>query len=210
MHPSAAIACNGRSATGATSDTQAPSSDDDIQLVDFSSEPTISTLTARSIGRRQLDARFARYYYEFGAGHRSPVLRRTRRSRAFGAATRPREAGGAGSRTWTTWSRDDANQGDLLGVVARVILRGGPARRHLSQRGTRVPAGARRGRVEILDDRSLIQWQRDSFDVGHVQTAVVELITSEDLRPTMRERIERSGGRATPGSCPIGRVPVPI
>lgn len=62
-----------------------------------------------------------------------------------------------------------------------------------------------------LDDRLLIEWQRDFFDFGHVQHAFMKLIASGDLTPTMQKRIERSlAGEKLPGYYPIGASPVPL
>ncbi|MGV9799911.1 nuclear transport factor 2 family protein [Mycobacterium sp. NPDC003449] len=62
-----------------------------------------------------------------------------------------------------------------------------------------------------LNDRLLIEWQRDFFDFGHVQKAFMNLIESGDLTPTMQKRIERSlAGDKLPGYYPLGQAPVPI
>ena len=62
-----------------------------------------------------------------------------------------------------------------------------------------------------LNDRLLIEWQRDFFDFGHVQKAFLKLIESGDLTPTMQKRIERSlAGEKLPGYYPLGTSPVPI
>ncbi len=61
------------------------------------------------------------------------------------------------------------------------------------------------------DDRLLIEWQRDFFDFGHVQTAFARLIGSGDLTPTMQRRIERSlAGERLPGYYPLGAAPCPL
>ena len=60
-----------------------------------------------------------------------------------------------------------------------------------------------------LNDRLLIEWQRDFFDFGHVQKAFIKLIESGDLTPTMQKRIERSmAGEQLPGYYPLGQSPV--
>lgn len=62
-----------------------------------------------------------------------------------------------------------------------------------------------------LNDRGLIEWQRDFFDFGHVQKLYMQLIQEGKLSKGMQERIERSlAGEKLPGYYPLGQAPVPI
>lgn len=62
-----------------------------------------------------------------------------------------------------------------------------------------------------LNAESLIEWQRDFFDVGHVQKLYLELTKAGKLSEGMRARIERHlSGERLPGYYPIGQAPVPI
>ncbi len=62
-----------------------------------------------------------------------------------------------------------------------------------------------------LDDRGLIEWQRDFFDFGHVQKLYMQLIQEGKLSKGMQERIQRSlAGEKLPGYYPLGQAPVPI
>ena len=61
------------------------------------------------------------------------------------------------------------------------------------------------------DGRALIEWQRDFFDFGHVQTLYLRLMQQGKLSRGMQERIQRSlAGEKLPGYYPIGQAPVPI
>jgi hypothetical protein len=62
-----------------------------------------------------------------------------------------------------------------------------------------------------LNDRGLIEWQRDFFDFGHVQKLYLQLIQDGKLSTGMQERIQRSlAGEKLPGYYPLGQAPVPI
>src|SRR5277367_1851761 len=62
-----------------------------------------------------------------------------------------------------------------------------------------------------LNDRGLIEWQRDFFDFGHVAKMFGSLIESGDLSTGMQKRIKRSvAGEKLPGYYPLGQAPVPI
>lgn len=62
-----------------------------------------------------------------------------------------------------------------------------------------------------LDADGLIEWQRDFFDFGHVQTLYLELMKAGALSTGMQERIQRSlAGEKLPGYYPLGQTPVPI
>ena len=74
-------------------------------------------------------------------------------------------------------------------------------------------ANRRRSGVTIPEARrfSLIEWQRDFFDFGHVAKMFGALIQSGDLSTGMQKRIERSlAGEQLPGYYPLGQAPVPI
>ena len=62
-----------------------------------------------------------------------------------------------------------------------------------------------------LNDRCLIEWQRDFFDFGHVQKLYLELMKAGKLSTGMQERIQRGlAGEKLPGYYPLGQAPVPI
>jgi hypothetical protein len=62
-----------------------------------------------------------------------------------------------------------------------------------------------------LNDKLLIEWQRDFFDFGHVSKMFMKLIESGDLSQGMQNRIARSvAGEQLPGYYPLGEAPLPI
>lgn len=62
-----------------------------------------------------------------------------------------------------------------------------------------------------LNTDGKIEWQRDFFDLGHVQKLYLDLMQAGKLSEGMRKRIERSlAGEKLPGYYPLGQAPAPI
>ena len=66
-------------------------------------------------------------------------------------------------------------------------------------------------RLTDKNGSTLIEWQRDFFDFGHVQKLYLDLMTAGKLSKGMQQRIQRSlAGEQLPGYYPLGEAPVPI
>ena len=96
----------------------------------------------------------------------------------------------------------DEKQNEIVGFWKQIVHKGD---------GTRDEIYGIGGSWFRLDERLLIEWQRDFFDFGHVSKMFMTLIESGDLSAGMQKRIERSmAGEQLPGYYPLGEAPSKI
>jgi hypothetical protein len=96
----------------------------------------------------------------------------------------------------------DDKQGEIVGFWKQVALDGDGGPQEVYGIG---------GSWFRLNADAKIEWQRDFFDFGHVQTMYMKLIKAGKLSKGMQKRIERSlAGEKLPGYYPLGQTPAPI
>lgn len=96
----------------------------------------------------------------------------------------------------------DDRQGEIVGFWKQVLLDGDGGTQEIYGIG---------GSWFRLGAGKLIEWQRDFFDFGHVQTLYLDLMKAGTLSKGMQKRIERSlAAEKLPGYYPLGKAPVAL